>query len=88
MLAKLKERDIILDPATAIDETTRNAIETAQTVNVISKEAREAAPETSAAVAAASETAKERARIAVEKTKEAVRETTEKAKRKLKKGEK
>ena len=78
----LKERGVIRDTASVVDQTARNAIETAETVKVISKEARDAAPETSAAIATASETAKERARIGAEKTKEAVRETTEKARRK------
>jgi hypothetical protein len=65
----LKERHVIRDTATVVDETARTAIETAQTVKVISKGAREAAPETSAAIATASETAKERTRIAAEKAK-------------------
>jgi hypothetical protein len=56
-------------------------------VNTLSQEARQAAPETAAAFSKASETAKERARVATEKTKEAVRQTTEKARRKLKKRE-
>ena len=42
----------------------------------------------SSCLSRASETAKERARVAAEKTREAVRETTIKAKDKLKKGKK
>jgi hypothetical protein len=84
----LKENGAIRDTATAVDETTGTAIETAQTVSAISEEARYAAPETPAAIARASKATKERARVAAEKTKEAIRETTEKAKRNLKKGEK
>ena len=44
----LKERGVIRDTASVVDQTARNAIETAETVKVISKEARDAAPKTSA----------------------------------------
>ena len=80
----MKERGgIIRDTATTVDETARSAVETAQTVNMISKEVRKAAPETAAEISKVSETAKERTWVAAEKTREAV-----KAKASLKKGQK
>jgi uncharacterized protein YydD (DUF2326 family) len=46
----LKEHGVIRDTASVVDQTARNGIETAETVKVISKESRDAAPETSAAL--------------------------------------
>ena len=85
----LKERGVIRDTASVVDETARNAIETAETVKVISKEARNAAPETAAAIATASGTAQELVRDGAEKTNEAAaKESIEKAKGKSKKSKK
>lgn len=49
-MRELKEHGVIRDAAMAVDEVARNARETVQTVSTISEEARQAAPETAAAI--------------------------------------